>query len=115
MIKLNTSERVYTLMLLNQFKGNLDTLVGIMEDIKKVKITEEEWKKAKREIVESTGFDGKPITNWTWDDSKGGEKEIVFAKETKDYLIKKINELNDKGEFTLQDRAAISLKGKLEK
>ena len=113
-IKLTTSERVYALAILNQFKGTLDTLVDVMEDIKEVRISEDEWTKADKKVNTVMGEDGKPITSWTWDDEKGGEKEVAVSKETEKYLLDKINELDEKGELTLQDRAAITLKKKLE-
>ena len=51
MIKLNISERIATLSILNGFKGNLDTLAIILEDIKQLPINDEEWKKANRKIT----------------------------------------------------------------
>ena len=110
---LSVSERLYSLVLLNQFKGNLEILTDILEDIKGFRITEKEWEKANKQINTVTSEDGKPITSWTWDDIKGGEKEIEITKSTRDYLIEKIKEANDKGQFTLQDHAAISLNSKL--
>lgn len=112
---LNISERIYALALLNQFKGTLDELVDIMEDIKGFRMTEEEWTKADKQINTTMGENGQPITSWTWNDEKGGEKEIEITKATKDYLAEKIKEANEKGQFTLQDRAAITLSEKLEK
>lgn len=114
-IKLNISERLYALAQLNQFKGNLETLSDVLEDVKKFRITDEEWTKADRQITTTAGSDGKPITNWLWNDEKGGELEIETNKSTKDYLVGKLKEANDKGEFTFQDRAAITLYNKLEK
>ena len=114
-LKLNISERLYSLALLNQFKGNLETLVDVLEDIKKFRISDEEWEKAERKITTTTDEKGQPVTSWNWDDEKGGEKEIKIAKEVKDYLTEKIREINDKGEFTLRDKAALLLSEKLEK
>lgn len=112
-LKLTVSERIYAIALLNQFKGNLDTLVDVLEDIKGFRMTDEEWEKADKQVNTVMGEDGKPITSWTWNDEKGGEKEIEITNGSKDYLVEKIKESNDKGEFTLQDRAAISLNTKL--
>jgi len=67
MIKLNISERIATLAILNGFKGNLDTLAVILEDIKQLPVNDEEWKKANRKIT--NGSEG---TQWTWDDGTGG-------------------------------------------
>jgi hypothetical protein len=113
-LSLTISERIYALAILNQFKGNLETMVDIMEDIKGFRITNEEWEKSDKKVNTVMDGEGKPITSWTWDDEKGGLKEIEATKTTTDYLIGKIKESNDKGEFTLQDRAAITLNDKLE-
>ena len=113
-LSLTVSERIYSLALLNQFKGNLETLIDIMEDIKGFRMTDEEWTKVDKQVNTVMGENGKPITSWTWDDAKGGEKEIEITKTTKDYLSEKIKESNDKGLFTLQDRAVLTLRDKLE-
>lgn len=113
-LSLTVSERIYALALLNQFKGNLETLIDVMEDIKGFRMTDGEWEKADKQVNTVMGEDGKPVTSWTWNDDKGGLKEIEIGKTTKDYLVEKIKEANDKGEFTLQDRAAITLSEKLE-
>lgn len=113
-LNLTVSERIYGLALLNQFKGNLETLVDVLDDIKEFRMTDEEWEKADKQVNTVMGEDGKPITSWTWNDDKGGEKEIEVSNATKDYLTEKIKEANDKGEFTLQDRAAVTLNEKLD-
>jgi hypothetical protein len=113
-ISLIVSERIYALALLNQFKGNLETLVDVLEDIKEFRMTEEDWERADKQVNTVIGDDGKPITSWTWNDEKGGEKEIEITNATKDYLIGRIKEANDKEEFSLQDKAAITLSEKLE-
>ena len=112
-LKLTISERIYTLAILNQYKGNLDTLVDVLDDIKEVRVLDEEWTKADKQVNSSTGDDGKPIISWTWNDEKGGEKEIELKTSVKEYLVGKIDEMNAKGEFSLQDKAAITLKEKL--
>lgn len=112
-LSLNISERLYAALLLNQFKGNLDTLVEIMDDVKKFRITDEEWTKADRQINTTMDGNSNPITSWAWNDDKGGDKEIEITKTTKEYLVGKIKEANDKGQFTFQDKAAITLSNKL--
>jgi len=112
---LSISERLYALLLLNQFKGNLEVLVDVLEDTKKFRITDEEWKKANKQIVTNTGEDGKPVTSWNWDDEKGGEKEIEITKKGAEYLIENIKESDKNKQFTIQDKAALTLLEKLEK
>jgi hypothetical protein len=89
-------------------------MVDVMEDIKGFRISDEEWEKAEKQVTTTMEGD-KPITSWVWDDAKGGLKDIEVTKTTKEYLTGKIKESNDKGEFTLNDRAAITLNEKLEK
>jgi hypothetical protein len=113
MAKLNLSERLYALNILNQFKGNTETLVDVLEDVKNLSIEEAEWEMAERKINNFVGEDGKPGTTWAWNDEKGGEKEIEFKKKTSEYLKAKIEEMDKAGEFTFQDKAVITLKEKL--
>ena len=110
MVKLTISERIATLSILNLFKGNLETMGILLEDIKQLPVTDEEWKKAGKKETTS-GVE----VQWTWDDDKGEEKEIEFQKQTVDYLKKAIDEKDKKGEMTLSstDRALASLYKKL--
>lgn len=110
-VKLNVSERLYAAAIINQFKGDFSTLAFLLEDVKNLPITEEEWKKAERKI---SAPDDKGNTTWTWNDEKGGIKEVELLDETKKYLVSKIEEKSKNGELTLNDRAAITLKKKLE-
>ena len=112
-VKLNVSERLYAIRLLNAFKGDHETLAFILEDIKNIAIDEKDWKKADRKINVEQGEDGKPITSWVWDDIKGGDKEIDLNDKVVEYIINDIETKNKAGEFTLQDKAVISLNKKL--
>ncbi len=110
-LTLNISERISGLAILNAFKGNLDKLAIILEDIKGFTVTDEEWEKAERKIIPST--DGSGNSQWIWSDEKGGTKEISISGDTADYIRQTIKEKSDKGEFTLQDKAFITLQAKL--
>lgn len=112
-LQLNISERLSSLAILNGFKGNLDKLALILEDIKGFSITEEEWEKAERKVTPMRNEAGQDTTQWNWDDVKGGEKDIEIYLETADYLRTSIKEKSDKGELTLQDKPLISLQTKL--
>lgn len=103
-IKLNISERLQAVSILNGFKGSLSDLAVILEDIKQFPISEKEWEKA--ELI-------KTETQWTWNDDKGGEKEIEIGSETKDYLKKTVKEKDEKKEIGLTEKALISLFRKL--
>lgn len=108
-LSLNISERYYALTILNDFKGNIEKLATILEDIKQFSISEEDWKKANRKI-ETAGEDK---VTWTWNDETAGLKEITVNDSTGVYLADTIKSRSDKGELTVQDRVAIELMNKL--
>lgn len=107
-ISLNISERLSALSILNGYKGNLDTLAIILEDIRKFTISDEEWKKANKEEVPN----GDSVT-WTWDNEKAGLKDIEIEKETANFICSDIEKKDKTGEFTLQDRPYITLRDKV--
>ena len=109
-IILTISERLASLEILNAFKGNLQTMAVILEDIKQFPISDEEWKKAERKETK-VGAE----TQWFWDDDKGDKKEIELQESTVDYLKNVIKEKDEKGEITLSsiDRALATLNKKL--
>ena len=109
-VKLNISERIFALGILNGFKGKLETMGSILEDIKGFSLTPEDKKKClwvenkdANDVIQSVG----------WNDIEGGEKELELQAETLDYLLETIEDRNKKGDLTLQDKAVISLKEKL--
>ena len=109
-MSLTISERTAALSILNQFKGNLETMATILEDIKQLPIEEAEWEKAgKTETTVGTNI------HWNWSDELGGEKEIELQKTTLDYIKAAIKEKDEKKELTLksEDRALVSLNNKL--
>ena|SRR3990167_2291725 len=109
-LSLNISERIATLAILNEFKGSLDKVAVILEDIKQLPISEEEWEKAAK--TENKNEDG-VTTSWNWDNEKGGEKSVSLQDATVDFIRSNIKERDEKGEFGLGDRALFTLKEKL--
>ena len=109
-LSLNISERIAALAILNAFKGSLDKVAIILEDIKQLPISEDEWKKAEK--TENKNEKGE-ITSWNWDNEKGGEKKVSFQEATVDFIRSDIKEKDTKGEFTLGDKALFTLKEKL--
>ncbi len=108
-VSFTLSERVNALGLLNAFKGNLDKLSVILEDIKQFVITKEEW-----EAVDMQATDlGEGKQQMTWDNTKETEKEITLQEATVDYLRDEIKRKNEAGEFSVSDRSFITLKEKL--
>ena len=108
-LELNISERLFALTSLNAFKGNLDTLAYILEDIKQFVVSDEEWVKAEK--TEEKNGDQFIIR---WDDEKGGLKSIELNKETAKYLKDEIKKKSDSGELTLNDKAVVTLMTKLQ-
>jgi len=112
-IDLNVSERLFAIGILNQFKGNYETLSFILTDIKELVITDKDWGKAERKVNITKDDKGKEMTSWTWNDDKGGVKSIELSPRVVEYLISDIETKNKAGEFTLQDKAVITLNEKL--
>lgn len=107
-ISLNISERIAALAILNAFKGSLDKVAVILEDIKQLPISEEEWTQANKQEVKN----GDNIS-WTWDNEKGGDKEVKLQEATVEAIRNDIKERDSKGDFTLADRSIMTLKDKL--
>ena len=113
-ISFTISERIKGLVpILNEFKGGLVTLAKIVDDVKKIAVTEEEWKKADKKETVVKNENGKDVTQITWDDAKGGEKEIELEKETLDYLKGAIEKKDEAGEITLADMILVGINKKL--
>jgi len=108
-LQLNISERINALSVLNSFKGNLDKLAIVLDDIKGFPVTDEEWALAERTTEPLA--DGN--VQWRWNDEKGGLKSIEVDKVTVEYLKQVINEKNEKGDFGLSDKPFITLLEKL--
>ena len=107
-LELNISERLAAISILNEFKGNLDTLSVILEDIRKFPVSDEDWTKAERKETKT-----EDRTTLTWDNDKGGLKKIEIDALTSEYIIKDIEKRDAAGEFGLNDRSYITLKAKL--
>lgn len=112
-VSLTISERFSALSVLNQFKGNLDKLSFILEDLKVLSITDNEWADANRKVVKTKNDQGEEVERWTWDNEVAGEKKIEISEDAVDYMRTWIKEKNDKGEFTPADKEYINLKSKL--
>ena len=103
-IELNTSERILTIGILNQFKGDLNKLAEIILDLKGLNLKPEE--------IEELGIknDGQSIT---WSAEKDVPKEFELSEMASEWIKKFIQEKNDKGEFGVADIAIIELSKKL--
>ena len=110
-VTLTIGERLAALKIFDAFKGSVTELSTILDDVKQVAITDEEWKKAKREIIKGKNEKGEETQQWQWQEAdKSTWKELTLAPETVAYLTKSIKDKND---VTVADVALISLNKKL--
>lgn len=114
-VDLTISERFATTKIINEFKGNLTQLSTLLDDVKKIAITEEEWKAAnlvKTQLTDNAGnLTGQE--NLQWEDLEGQEKTIELDAATITYLTDEIKKRSDANEITVGDVALISLNKKL--
>ncbi len=107
---LSVGERHAAIDILNAFKGSLEKLAVVLEDIKAFPLTNEEWDGPAKRVVTKLE-DGQE--SWTW--SEEYLKEISVQEATLEYLKSEIDAKSARGEYTVnyKDRAAISLRVKL--
>lgn len=103
-LKLTVNERFLLIGILNQFKGDLDKLAKILEDLKLLPLSEEEAEK----VGLKTEND-----RVTWHKDQEKEKEIELSSQAIDFVKKFIADKNAKGEFTLAYSSIIELNKKL--
>ena len=94
-LKLTVGERIYTKNILNDFKGSLENLGIVLEDIKKILLTPDEKKKC--EYVETVNPNGQ--TNMTWNPKGSKEVELDLNKITIEYVLKYIQNKDKNGEY----------------
>jgi hypothetical protein len=111
-IKLTIEERFEATKLLNEFRGSLDKLAVILEDIKLFPLSDEDL--AKIGGKKSMSPDGKQTVNWNIQLGEALLKEIEIKEETVEYLRTAIKTKSDSGKLGVEDSAAITLKAKLD-
>ena len=105
-ITLTIGERLAALKIFDAFKGSVTELVTIMDDVKALVITPEEWEKANRVVTKTEVGE-----QWKWDEAvESTWKEIELQAASVSYLLKSITEKTD---VTIADIALISLSNKL--
>lgn len=110
-LKLSVAERLKATYLLNEFKGSLEKLSVILEDIKQFTLSDEELKKIGGKVtVTPEGFQ---TVNWDTGLEDLIAKDIKIQEVTLEYLRTTIKTKSEKGEFGLGDVAVIGLKEKL--
>jgi hypothetical protein len=109
MYSLTIGERVAATKIFDEYKGNLSTLAMIFEDLKKCNVEDTEWTKAG--LVKTP--DGQGRVRLDWNDEGSEKNNVDLSKEGVEYLKGKIEAKNASGEFTLADKAVISLASKI--
>ena len=117
-INLTIGERYAALKIFDAFKGSLTEMAAIIDDVKALTITVDEWTKAKRMFLDKNGkelvepVDSTQVASLAWQE-EGSERNIELDQSSIDYIKKAIKEKSEKNEFTLADVAFISLNKKL--
>lgn len=120
-VTLTLGERVAAVGLLNIGKFNNSTLAVILDDIKKVAVTPEDWTAANLvktptdEEIAALPAEEKATArqSWKWDENEKTEKTIELEQGTVDALTEMIKEKSDAKELTLADGAMVTLQKKL--
>lgn len=113
-LSLNLSERRYAIILLDPFKGGTVGMAAVVEDVKVLEITKEEWEKGElKSVPAGKDANGQDQAIVSWNNEKGGDKECAINQFTFDYLIDSIKKKDEASEFTLRDKDVLDLKNKL--
>ena len=107
-VTLSIGERLAAIKLFDAFKGSVSELAVILDDVKKLVITEEQWTAAGRTVTKTDQGE-----NWRWDEKEENQLAMEFGAESAAYLLKSIKDKSDKNEVTIADVALISLNKKL--
>lgn len=110
-LTLTIGERIKALEMFNLFRGDMDTQKSLLDNVKQLPITDEEWTEAGLVKTPIKDKDGQDTEQWKWNEVT--TKEVTFDPKTVDYLKAKIKEKSDAGEITLADVALASLNEKL--
>lgn len=110
-ITLTIGERVAALKIFDAFKGGITELTAILDDVKKIVISEDEWTKAG--LVKTPSADGKS-ESWKWNETdESNNKDVEFDSLSIAYLQRTIKAKSDNNEIVLQDLPIISLNKKI--
>ncbi len=104
-VNLTIEERIITLGILNQFKGNLLDVKIVSDCLPAISMD-----KAEQEEVEYKVIEGQSIT---WNSAKAKDKEVELPEQAVNFILKIIDDKDEKQEFTLADKSLLSIKEKL--
>lgn len=114
-VELTISERVAASKIINEFKGTLTQLATLLDDTKKIAISEEEWAGAGLVKTPILDTEGNPTGSdkWNWNDLPENDKGIELDADTVSFLTGDIKKKSDENLITIGDVALISLNKKL--
>ena len=110
-LKLTIQERIAAAGIFDQFKGSITQLAAILDDVKTIAVTPDEWKAVN--LVKTPVEGGRE--NWQWDPAldEQNAKTVSMSQEAADYLAKEIKTRSDEGTLSLADKGIVSLYKKL--
>lgn len=114
-ISFSINERVALSKLLNTFNGTSTQLALFLDDMKQVAMTDAEWESAELKKTPIIADDGKPTgqENWNWQNKPELAKAITLTPDVTLWVLNKIKEKDEKGEFTMADTDLLTIKTKL--
>lgn len=107
-INLTIGERLAALKIFDAFEGSKAGLRALLEDVKQLPVTEDEWKEAG--LIKTPAQDGQET--WKWEEVVN--KDVTFQPETIQILVGAIKNKSDSGKMTLQDIPLSTLDTKLQ-
>ena len=118
-IEATLGERVAAISVLNEGKFSNSGLAAVLDDIKKLAITPEEWtaadltKTPSDAEVAALPEDKRANVQQTWKWNETGVTELELGQETVDFLHTEIKRRGDASELKISDGNLISLDKKL--
>jgi len=110
-LALSASERIYITTELNQFKGTLDELSIVLEEIKQIVLSPEDKTAIEYKVTPDATDKTKSFVSWN--PTILLDKEIIVDPFIVEYLMKRIEDKDKKGEFSGSDIVVIELRKKL--
>lgn len=109
----NIVERVLLIGIFNskESKMDIETLRGVLDDVKEVAISEEEKKDINLQDVYGEGDDEKKVVSLKWD--KSVDKTVKLSNKTVDFVLNFIKVKNDNKDFGVADAPLLSIEDKL--
>lgn len=116
-LTLTISDRYHLTRIMNESKvSELNTIAKMLDDVKVLFVTPEEWEKANLKVTPILTPDGAPTGQEArqWDDKEELNKAVAVSIETVNTFLAYIKAKEDEKNFTMADAPLITLKEKLQ-